>query len=157
MHFFFFLYVMPDILKISMNSGAWIPYNKDYYRLLSRGIRSVFAHGFELLMSDSWITKIEFNQAALFFVLQQQKHCIPAALEMYYTEEQQQEPGVHGSTNTGLYAALSHLNQVKGTGPELPSPWLPVISTLKKTKEAREDQRGQWATERRAAGRRVEM
>ncbi|XP_012722362.2 calcyon neuron-specific vesicular protein [Fundulus heteroclitus] len=62
------------------------------------------------------------------FVLKQ-KHCTPAALEMYYTEQQQQveEPGAHSSTNTGLYAALSHLNQVKGTGAGLMSQWLPVI------------------------------
>ncbi|XP_034094990.1 calcyon neuron-specific vesicular protein isoform X1 [Gymnodraco acuticeps] len=63
------------------------------------------------------------------FILKQ-KHCTPAALEMYYTEQQQQqeEPGVHGGA--GLYAALSHLNQVKRTGPELPSAWLPVPSAL---------------------------
>ncbi|XP_026026133.1 calcyon neuron-specific vesicular protein [Astatotilapia calliptera] len=64
------------------------------------------------------------------FILKQ-KHCTPAALEMYYTEQQEQEQGVHGGTNAGLYAALSHLNQVKRSGPELPSPWLPVISALK--------------------------
>lgn len=57
---------------------------------------------------------------------------------MYYTEQQQQEPGMHGGTNTGLYAALSHLNQVKGTGPELPSPWLPVISALKEAEAAKQ-------------------
>uniref|UniRef100_A0A3Q3M4W6 Calcyon neuron-specific vesicular protein n=1 Tax=Mastacembelus armatus TaxID=205130 RepID=A0A3Q3M4W6_9TELE len=62
------------------------------------------------------------------FILKQ-KHCTPAALEMYYTEQQQQD--IRGGTNTGLYTALSHLKQVKGTGPELPSPWLPVISALK--------------------------
>ncbi|KAI9534022.1 hypothetical protein NQZ68_018391 [Dissostichus eleginoides] len=62
------------------------------------------------------------------FILKQ-KHCTPAALEMYYTEQQQQEePGVHGGA--GLYAALSHLNQVKRTGPELPSAWLSVPSAL---------------------------
>nr|XP_020474063.1 neuron-specific protein family member 1-like isoform X1 [Monopterus albus] len=56
------------------------------------------------------------------FILKQ-KHCTPAALEMYYTEQQQQQdPGVHGVASTGLYAALSSLNQRKGTGPELPSP-----------------------------------
>ncbi|KAK5605813.1 hypothetical protein CRENBAI_005412 [Crenichthys baileyi] len=63
------------------------------------------------------------------FVLKQ-KHCTPAALEMYYTEQQQQQeedPGAQRSTNTGLYAALSHLNQVKRTGPGLMSQWLPVI------------------------------
>ncbi|XP_047435620.1 calcyon neuron-specific vesicular protein isoform X2 [Mugil cephalus] len=66
------------------------------------------------------------------------KHCTPAALEMYYTEQQQQEPepGVHGST--GLYAALTHLNQLKRTGPELPSPWLPVIGALKEAEVAKQ-------------------
>lgn len=58
---------------------------------------------------------------------------------MYYTEQQQQEPGVHGGADTGLYAALSHLNQVKRTGPELPSPWLPVISALKEAEAAKQD------------------
>ncbi|KAM7394016.1 hypothetical protein PAMP_020845 [Pampus punctatissimus] len=68
-----------------------------------------------------------------------QKHCTPAALEMYYTEQQQeQEPGVHGSTNAVLYAALSHLNQVKRNGPELPSPWLPVINALKEAEMAKQ-------------------
>ncbi|XP_031720725.1 calcyon neuron-specific vesicular protein isoform X2 [Anarrhichthys ocellatus] len=64
------------------------------------------------------------------------KHCTPAALEMYYTE-QQQEAGVRGGANSGLYAALSHLNQVKRTGPELPSTWLPVISALKESEVAK--------------------
>lgn len=73
------------------------------------------------------------------FILMQ-KHCTPAALEMYHTEQQQQqqEPGVHSSANTGLYAALSHLNQVKRTEPELPSPWLPVISSLKEAEVAKQ-------------------
>ena len=58
---------------------------------------------------------------------------------MYYTEQQQQqEPGLHGSANTGLYAALSHLNQVKRTGPELPPPWLPVITALKEAELAKQ-------------------
>ncbi|XP_031720724.1 calcyon neuron-specific vesicular protein isoform X1 [Anarrhichthys ocellatus] len=69
------------------------------------------------------------------FILKQ-KHCTPAALEMYYTE-QQQEAGVRGGANSGLYAALSHLNQVKRTGPELPSTWLPVISALKESEVAK--------------------
>uniref|UniRef100_A0A1A7YIK9 Calcyon neuron-specific vesicular protein n=1 Tax=Iconisemion striatum TaxID=60296 RepID=A0A1A7YIK9_9TELE len=77
------------------------------------------------------------------FVLKQ-KHCTPAALEMYYTDQQQEEeeeeeqggPGARSSssTNTGLYAALSHLNQVKRTGSELPSSWLPVIGALEETR-----------------------
>lgn len=45
---------------------------------------------------------------------------------------------MHGGTSTGLYAALSHLNQVKGTGPELQSPWLPVISALKEAEVAKQ-------------------
>uniref|UniRef100_A0A665WX02 Neuronal vesicle trafficking-associated protein 1-like n=1 Tax=Echeneis naucrates TaxID=173247 RepID=A0A665WX02_ECHNA len=57
------------------------------------------------------------------------KHCTPAALEMYYTEQH---------TDTGLYAALSHLNQVKRPGSELPSPWLPVISALKEAEVAKQ-------------------
>ncbi|KAE8300770.1 Neuronal vesicle trafficking-associated protein 1 [Larimichthys crocea] len=74
------------------------------------------------------------------FILKQ-KHCTPAALEMYYTEQQQQqEPGHHGHTNNGLYAALSHLNQVKRTGPELPPPWLPVITALKEAELAKQGQ-----------------
>lgn len=64
---------------------------------------------------------------------------------MYYTEQQQQQPGLQGSTNAGLYAALSHLNQVKRTGPELPPPWLPVITALKEAelvKQGSEPQKG---------------
>ncbi|XP_017281076.1 calcyon neuron-specific vesicular protein [Kryptolebias marmoratus] len=75
------------------------------------------------------------------FVLKQ-KHCTPAALEMYYTDQQQQQqhqekPGLHSSTNTGLYAALSRLNHVKRTGPELPSSWLPAVGALKEDEEAK--------------------
>ncbi len=52
---------------------------------------------------------------------------------MYYTEqqEQQQQSGLRDSSNTRLYATLSHLNQVKRSGPEMPAPWLPVITALK--------------------------
>ncbi|KAL6110305.1 uncharacterized protein ACO6RY_19414 [Pungitius sinensis] len=72
------------------------------------------------------------------FILKE-KHCTPAALEMYYTDQQEeQDPGVRGEANAGLYAALSHLNQVKRTGPELPSPWLPVISALKEAEAAKQ-------------------
>ncbi|XP_020510573.1 calcyon neuron-specific vesicular protein isoform X2 [Labrus bergylta] len=80
------------------------------------------------------------------------KHCTPAALEMYYTEQQQeqQEPGIiHGGPNTGLYAALSHLNQMKRAGPELPPPWLPVISALK---EAEAGKQGSEAVKRALQG-----
>uniref|UniRef100_A0A1A8CF18 Calcyon neuron-specific vesicular protein n=1 Tax=Nothobranchius kadleci TaxID=1051664 RepID=A0A1A8CF18_NOTKA len=73
------------------------------------------------------------------FVLKQ-KHCTPVAPEMYYTDQQEEEEaqgeaGARSSTNTGLYAALSHLNQVKRTGPELPSSWLPVIGAQKEAEE----------------------
>ncbi|MGH0116725.1 UNVERIFIED_CONTAM: hypothetical protein FKN15_021273 [Acipenser sinensis] len=60
------------------------------------------------------------------------KHCTPAALEVYYSE---QETGSRGS----LYTAISHLNQAKKTMPELPSPWLPVINALKEAEKAKEE------------------
>ncbi|XP_067115962.1 LOW QUALITY PROTEIN: calcyon neuron-specific vesicular protein [Osmerus mordax] len=71
------------------------------------------------------------------FVLKH-KHCTPAALEMYYIE--QQEPVVHSSAppTRGLYAALGHFTQVKRTSPDLPLPWLPVISALKEAERAKE-------------------
>ncbi|CAL8333684.1 unnamed protein product [Lota lota] len=62
------------------------------------------------------------------------KHCAPTGLEMYYTEQQQREqpgPEERGTIGAGFYAALSHLNKVKRTRPEMVSPWLPVIGTLK--------------------------
>ncbi|XP_062242979.1 calcyon neuron-specific vesicular protein isoform X1 [Platichthys flesus] len=75
------------------------------------------------------------------FILKQ-KHCSPTALEMYFPEQQQQqqqqqqdEPGVtSGTSRCTLYAALS---QLKRPGPELPSPWLPVISSLKEAEVAK--------------------
>uniref|UniRef100_A0A4X2LES8 Calcyon neuron specific vesicular protein n=1 Tax=Vombatus ursinus TaxID=29139 RepID=A0A4X2LES8_VOMUR len=60
------------------------------------------------------------------------KHCTPAALEMYYSE---QEAGPRGS----LYTAINHLTQAKKTIPELPSPWLPVINALKEAEKRKED------------------
>ncbi|XP_074814703.1 neuron-specific vesicular protein calcyon isoform X1 [Natator depressus] len=63
------------------------------------------------------------------------KHCTPAALEMYYSE---QEVGPQGS----LYTAINHLNQGKKTIPELPSPWLPVINALKEGEKGKEDPAG---------------
>ncbi|XP_060923477.1 calcyon neuron-specific vesicular protein [Limanda limanda] len=75
------------------------------------------------------------------FVLKQ-KHCSPTALEMHFPEQQQQqqdEPGVHSGTDRcTLFAALSHLKQVRRPGPELPSPWLPVISSLKEAEVAKQ-------------------
>ncbi|KAK1802813.1 hypothetical protein P4O66_021349, partial [Electrophorus voltai] len=63
------------------------------------------------------------------FVLKH-KHCNPAALEMYYPE---QEAASRGS----LYTAISRLNQAKKALPELSSPWLPVLNALKKSEEAK--------------------
>ncbi|XP_038599866.1 neuron-specific vesicular protein calcyon isoform X1 [Tachyglossus aculeatus] len=63
------------------------------------------------------------------------KHCTPAALEMYYSE---QEAGSRGS----LYTAINHLTQAKKTIPELPSPWLPVINALKEAEKAKEESPG---------------
>ncbi|XP_028313751.1 calcyon neuron-specific vesicular protein isoform X2 [Gouania willdenowi] len=83
-----------------------------------------------LLYKAMWYDQLTCPEG---FVLK--KHCTPAALEMYYSEQQQQGPGVHRGANDGLYATLSHLHQVWGTGAEMPSPWLPVISTLKKDEE----------------------
>lgn len=82
---------------------------------------------------------LETHKDQFFVLIQQQKHCTPAALEMYYTEQQEeQDPGVRGGVNAGLYAALSRLNQVKRTGPELPSPWLPVVSAPKEAEAAKQ-------------------
>ncbi|XP_064171126.1 calcyon neuron-specific vesicular protein [Anguilla rostrata] len=60
------------------------------------------------------------------------KHCTPAALEMYYSE---QETGSRGS----LYTAISHLKQAKKTIPELPSLWLPVTNALIEAEKAKEE------------------
>ncbi|KAF4075161.1 hypothetical protein AMELA_G00231400 [Ameiurus melas] len=58
------------------------------------------------------------------------KHCTPAALEMYYPE---QDAGSRGS----LYTAISHLNPAKKALPELSSPWLPVINAMKESQKAK--------------------
>ncbi|KAG7315826.1 hypothetical protein KOW79_020692 [Hemibagrus wyckioides] len=63
------------------------------------------------------------------FVLKH-KHCTPAALEMYYPE---QDAGSRGS----LYTAISHLNPAKKALPELSSPWLPVINAMKESQKAK--------------------
>ncbi|XP_045903803.1 calcyon neuron-specific vesicular protein isoform X1 [Micropterus dolomieu] len=57
------------------------------------------------------------------FILKQ-KHCTPAALEMYYTEQQHQERDVHSGTESFVT--------------ELPPPWLQVISALKEAEEAKQ-------------------
>ncbi|XP_076839241.1 calcyon neuron-specific vesicular protein [Brachyhypopomus gauderio] len=68
------------------------------------------------------------------FVLKH-KHCSPAALEMYYPE---QEAASRGS----LYTAISHLNQAKKALPELSSPWLPVLNALKENQETKGEAAG---------------
>ncbi|XP_041961567.1 calcyon neuron-specific vesicular protein [Alosa alosa] len=68
------------------------------------------------------------------FVLKH-KHCTPAALEMYYSEQE----GGAGPKGGSLYTAISHLNQAKKSLPELPSPWLPVINALKEAQRAKDE------------------
>ncbi|XP_070782931.1 calcyon neuron-specific vesicular protein [Enoplosus armatus] len=68
------------------------------------------------------------------FILKR-KHCIPAALEMQYTEQQQQqERDVHASIGDCLPYMLSP----SPPGIELPPPWLQVLSTLKEAEEAKQ-------------------
>ncbi|XP_072318593.1 calcyon neuron-specific vesicular protein [Eucyclogobius newberryi] len=75
-----------------------------------------------LMYKEMWYDQLTCPEG---FILKE-KHCSPAALEMYYSE-QQQEPTLDQSRDqTGLLAAL---NQVKRTG--LQSPWRPVPSALK--------------------------
>ena len=64
------------------------------------------------------------------FCSSQQRHCAPAALDMY-SGQQRQESGLHGSSHAGLYAALVHLNQAKRTGPEPPPARLPSVTAMK--------------------------
>ncbi|KAJ8332661.1 hypothetical protein SKAU_G00424500 [Synaphobranchus kaupii] len=62
------------------------------------------------------------------------KHCTPAALEMYFSQQDSAPP------RTSLYTAINHLNQAKRTIPELlPSSWLPVINALKDAEKATEE------------------
>ncbi|XP_064369612.1 neuron-specific vesicular protein calcyon isoform X1 [Dromaius novaehollandiae] len=59
------------------------------------------------------------------------KHCSPAVLEMYYTE---QETGPQGS----LYMAINHFSQGKKSLPDLPSPWMPVVGALKEAENVKD-------------------
>ncbi|XP_051561278.1 neuronal vesicle trafficking-associated protein 1-like [Myxocyprinus asiaticus] len=63
------------------------------------------------------------------FILQH-RHCTPAALEMYYPEQ---------DSRGSLYTAMTHLSQAKRNIPELSSPWLPVINALKEAQRAKEE------------------
>ncbi|XP_037111668.1 calcyon neuron-specific vesicular protein [Syngnathus acus] len=87
-----------------------------------------------LMYKAMWYDRLTCPQG---FILQQ-RHCTPAALEIFSSEQQNPED-IQGSTNSGLYAALSRLNQVKRTGPEMPSPWLPVIRALKEPDPIKHD------------------
>ncbi|KAM9818144.1 calcyon neuron-specific vesicular protein [Syngnathus typhle] len=87
-----------------------------------------------LMYKAMWYDRLTCPQG---FILQQ-RHCTPAALEIFSSEQQNPED-IQVSTNSGLYAALSRLNQVKRTGPEMPSPWLPVIRALKEPDPIKHD------------------
>ncbi|XP_071361397.1 calcyon neuron-specific vesicular protein isoform X1 [Trachinotus anak] len=130
------LYV-PNIKKLNINFYSDVSEKAKITGLILITLAFLTSLLLLLMYKAMWYDQLTCPEG---FILRQ-KHCTPAALEMYYTEQQQQqqqEPGVHGGTDTGLYAALSHLNQVKRTGPELASPWLPVISALKEAEVAKQ-------------------
>ncbi|XP_071361398.1 calcyon neuron-specific vesicular protein isoform X2 [Trachinotus anak] len=129
------LYV-PNIKKLNINFYSDVSEKAKITGLILITLAFLTSLLLLLMYKAMWYDQLTCPEG---FILR--KHCTPAALEMYYTEQQQQqqqEPGVHGGTDTGLYAALSHLNQVKRTGPELASPWLPVISALKEAEVAKQ-------------------
>ncbi|XP_054865854.1 calcyon neuron-specific vesicular protein isoform X2 [Amphiprion ocellaris] len=127
------LYV-PSIKKLNINFYSDVSEKAKITGLILITLAFLTSLLLLLMYKTMWYDQLTCPEG---FILK--KHCSPAALEMYYTEQQQQqEPGVHSGTNTGLYAALSHLNQVKRTEPELPSPWLPVISALKEAEVAKQ-------------------
>ncbi|XP_037619533.1 calcyon neuron-specific vesicular protein isoform X2 [Sebastes umbrosus] len=132
------LYV-PNIKKLNINFYSDVSEKAKITGLILITLAFLTSLLLLLMYKAMWYDQLTCPEG---FILK--KHCTPAALEMYYTEQQQQqqeedeEPGVRGGANAGLYAALSHLNQVKRTGPELPSPWLPVISALKEAEVAKQ-------------------
>ncbi|XP_020786970.1 calcyon neuron-specific vesicular protein [Boleophthalmus pectinirostris] len=75
-----------------------------------------------LMYKEMWYDQLTCPDG---FILKD-KHCSPAALEMYYSEQQQESTLDQSRDQTGL---LSALNQVKRSG--LQSPWRPVFSALK--------------------------
>ncbi|KAM8878838.1 calcyon neuron-specific vesicular protein [Spinachia spinachia] len=129
------LYV-PNIKKLNINFYSDVSDKAKITGLILITLAFLTSLLLLLMHKAMWYDQLTCPQG---FILKQ-KHCSPAALEeMYYTEQQEvQGPGVRGETNAGLYAALSHLNQVKRTGPELPSPWLPVIRALKEAEAAKQ-------------------
>ncbi|XP_034755614.1 calcyon neuron-specific vesicular protein isoform X1 [Etheostoma cragini] len=128
------LYV-PNIKKLNINFYSDVSEKAKITGLILITLAFLTSLLLLLMYKAMWYDQLTCPEG---FILQQ-KHCTPAALEMYYTEQQQQGvPGIHDGANTGLYAALSHLNHVKRTGSELPSPWLPVISALKEAEVAKQ-------------------
>ncbi|XP_026158788.1 calcyon neuron-specific vesicular protein [Mastacembelus armatus] len=125
------LYV-PNIKKLNINFYSDVSEKAKITGLILITLAFLTSLLLLLMYKAMWYDQLTCPEG---FILKQ-KHCTPAALEMYYTEQQQQD--IRGGTNTGLYTALSHLKQVKGTGPELPSPWLPVISALKEAEGAKQ-------------------
>ncbi|XP_034755640.1 calcyon neuron-specific vesicular protein isoform X2 [Etheostoma cragini] len=127
------LYV-PNIKKLNINFYSDVSEKAKITGLILITLAFLTSLLLLLMYKAMWYDQLTCPEG---FILQ--KHCTPAALEMYYTEQQQQGvPGIHDGANTGLYAALSHLNHVKRTGSELPSPWLPVISALKEAEVAKQ-------------------
>ncbi|XP_032386498.1 calcyon neuron-specific vesicular protein isoform X2 [Etheostoma spectabile] len=127
------LYV-PNIKKLNINFYSDVSEKAKITGLILITLAFLTSLLLLLMYKAMWYDQLTCPEG---FILK--KHCTPAALEMYYTEQQQQGvPGIHDGANTGLYAALSHLNHVKRTGSELPSPWLPVISALKEAEVAKQ-------------------
>ncbi|XP_031145254.1 calcyon neuron-specific vesicular protein isoform X2 [Sander lucioperca] len=127
------LYV-PNIKKLNINFYSDVSEKAKITGLILITLAFLTSLLLLLMYKAMWYDQLTCPEG---FILK--KHCTPAALEMYYTEQQQQGVlGVRDGANTGLYAALSHLNQVKRTGPELPSPWLPVINALKEAEVAKQ-------------------
>ncbi|XP_029912272.1 calcyon neuron-specific vesicular protein [Myripristis murdjan] len=124
---------MPNVRKLNINFYSDVSEKAKITGLILITLAFLTSLLLLLMYKAMWYDQLTCPEG---FILKQ-KHCTPAALEMYYTEQQQQEPVVRGSANAGLYATLSHLSQVKRTGPELPSPWLPVISALKEAEAAK--------------------
>ncbi|XP_037546247.1 calcyon neuron-specific vesicular protein [Nematolebias whitei] len=129
------LYV-PKIKKLNINFYSDVSDRVKITGLILITLAFLTSLLFLLMYKAMWYNQLTCPEG---FVLKQ-KHCTPAALEIFYTDQQQQEqqagePGLHSSTNTGFYASLNH---VKRTGPQLQSSWLPIISTLKEAEEAKE-------------------
>lgn len=75
-----------------------------------------------LMYKEMWYDQLTCPEG---FILKE-KHCSPAALEMFYSEQQQEPSAATSKDQAGL---LSALNQLKRT--QLSSPWRPVLSALK--------------------------